>query len=83
MRLEARTVATPSLDVVKMEDRKRPSGPDDSAPPAKRQAVTVNGTRSHQDADPMPWKEDIEVRPYPLPPPFALLDHVANDVHLW
>ncbi|KAH6622430.1 BRE1 E3 ubiquitin ligase-domain-containing protein, partial [Boeremia exigua] len=61
MRLEARTVAPPSLDKVKMEDRKRPSGHDD-APPAKRQAVTVNGARSHPDAD-MPWKDDIEVRP--------------------
>ncbi|KAF2262084.1 E3 ubiquitin-protein ligase-like protein bre1 [Lojkania enalia] len=59
MRLEARTVATPSLDVVKMEDRKRPGGPDDSAPPAKRQAVTVNGAKPHQDAD-LPFKDDIE-----------------------
>ncbi|KAF2637649.1 BRE1-domain-containing protein [Massarina eburnea CBS 473.64] len=42
-----------------MEDRKRPGGPDDSAPPAKRQAVTVNGTRSHPDAD-LPSKDDIE-----------------------
>ncbi|KAF2181629.1 E3 ubiquitin-protein ligase-like protein bre1 [Zopfia rhizophila CBS 207.26] len=42
-----------------MEDRKRPGGPDDSAPPAKRQAVTVNGAKSHQDAD-LPWKDDIE-----------------------
>ncbi|UPX12644.1 RING-type E3 ubiquitin transferase [Ascochyta rabiei] len=59
MRLEARTVAPPSLDPVKMEDRKRPSAHDDAAPPAKRQAVTVNGARSHPDAD-MPWKDDIE-----------------------
>ncbi|KAH9872876.1 hypothetical protein J1614_005270 [Plenodomus biglobosus] len=58
MRLEARTVAPPSLDAVKMEDRKRPIA-DDSAPPAKRQAVTVNGARSHPDAD-LPWKDDIE-----------------------
>lgn len=58
MRLEARTVAPPSLDAVKMEDRKRPIT-DDSAPPAKRQAVTVNGARSHPDAD-LPWKDDIE-----------------------
>ncbi|KAH3952904.1 E3 ubiquitin protein ligase [Parastagonospora nodorum] len=58
MRLETRTVAAPSLDAVKMEDRKRPSA-DDSAPPAKRQAVTVNGARSHPDAD-LPWKDDIE-----------------------
>jgi E3 ubiquitin-protein ligase BRE1 len=61
MRLEARTVAAPSLDAVKMEDRKRPIA-DDSAPPAKRQALTVNGARSHPDAD-LPWKDDIEVRP--------------------
>ncbi|KAF2679003.1 BRE1-domain-containing protein [Lentithecium fluviatile CBS 122367] len=59
MSLQARTVAPPSLDTVKMEDRKRPGGPDDSAPPAKRQAVVVNGTRPHADAD-LPWKEDIE-----------------------
>ncbi|KAL6706702.1 E3 ubiquitin-protein ligase bre1 [Coniothyrium glycines] len=58
MRLEARTVAPPSLDAVKMEDRKRPIT-DDSAPPAKRQAVTVNGARAHPDAD-LPWKDDIE-----------------------
>lgn len=62
MRFEARAVAPPSLDAVKMEDRKRPSGPDDSAPPAKRQAVTVNGAKPHPDAD-LPWKEDLEVRP--------------------
>ncbi|KAF7671402.1 e3 ubiquitin-protein ligase bre1 [Alternaria burnsii] len=52
-----------------MEDRKRPIA-DDQAPPAKRQAVTVNGARSHPDAD-LPWKDDIEVRP-PItyrPPP--------------
>jgi E3 ubiquitin-protein ligase BRE1 len=60
MRLETRTVAAPSLDAVKMEDRKRPSA-DDSAPPAKRQALTVNGARSHPDTD-LPWKDDIEVR---------------------
>lgn len=64
MRLEARTVTAPSLDVVKMEERKRPAAldRDDSAPPAKRQAVTVNGAKSHPDAD-LPWKDDIEVRP--------------------
>ncbi|KAF2798572.1 BRE1-domain-containing protein [Melanomma pulvis-pyrius CBS 109.77] len=59
MRLAARTVVTPSLDIVKMEERKRPGGPDDAAPPAKRQAVSVNGARSHPDAD-LPWKDDIE-----------------------
>jgi len=63
MRLEARTVSVPSLDLVKMEERKRPSGADDSAPPAKRQAVAVNGAKLHQD-DP-PWKDDLEVGPPP------------------
>lgn len=58
MRLEARSIATPSLDGIKMEDRKRPIA-DDAAPPPKRQAVAVNGTRSHPDAD-MPWKDDLE-----------------------
>ena len=66
MRLEARLVAAPSLDAVKMEDRKRPIA-DDAAPPAKRQALAVNGARSHPDAD-APWKEDIEVRPPSLSP---------------
>ncbi|KAJ4337572.1 E3 ubiquitin-protein ligase bre1 [Didymella glomerata] len=80
MRLEARTVAPPSLGHVKMEDRKRPSGHDNPAPPAKRQAVTVNGARSHPDAD-MPWKDDIEVRPpirpntLPRQPEHTLIPH--------
>ncbi|KAF2205177.1 BRE1-domain-containing protein [Delitschia confertaspora ATCC 74209] len=60
MRLEARTVTVPALDSVKMEDRKRPAGPDDSAPPSKRQAVPVNGAKSHQDTD-LPWKDDLEL----------------------
>jgi E3 ubiquitin-protein ligase BRE1 len=49
-----------------MEDRKRPAmGDDEAAPPAKRQAVTVNGARPHADAD-LPWKDfNIEVRPLP------------------
>ncbi|KAF9733570.1 BRE1 E3 ubiquitin ligase [Paraphaeosphaeria minitans] len=59
MRLEARTVVPPSLDTVKMEDRKRPSASEDTAPPAKRQAIAMNGVRPHPDAD-MPWKDDIE-----------------------
>lgn len=66
MRLAARPGAPPSLDAVKMEDRKRPIA-DDAAPPAKRQAVAVNGARSHPDTD-LPWKDDIEVRPPPPPP---------------
>ncbi|RAR01930.1 e3 ubiquitin-protein ligase bre1 [Stemphylium lycopersici] len=61
-----------------MEDRKRPIN-EDSAPPAKRQAVTVNGARSHPDAD-LPWKDDLEVRPpittrpRPRPPAHSLAD---------
>ncbi|KAF2273864.1 E3 ubiquitin-protein ligase-like protein bre1 [Westerdykella ornata] len=58
MRLAARTVLTPSLDAVKMDDRKRPAGQDDTAPPPKRQALSVNGAKSHQDD--VPWKDDIE-----------------------
>ncbi|KAI2487122.1 E3 ubiquitin-protein ligase bre1 [Pyrenophora tritici-repentis] len=53
-----------------MEDRKRPIT-DDAAPPAKRQALTANGARTHPEAD-TPWKDDIEVRPpitNRLPPP--------------
>ena len=46
-----------------MEDRKRPILDDDSkaAPPTKKQALSVNGARTHPDAD-MPWKDEIEVR---------------------
>lgn len=77
MRLAARTVVTPSLDVVKMEERKRPGGSDESAPPAKRQAVTVNGARSHPDAD-LPFKDDIEVRPpYLHPSSLAVHEHLS------
>jgi len=48
--------------LVKMEDRKRPASYDynDSAPPLKKQATSINGgSKSHSDAD-MPWKDDIE-----------------------
>ncbi|KAF2004541.1 BRE1-domain-containing protein [Amniculicola lignicola CBS 123094] len=75
-RLEARIITTPSLDVVKMEERKRPGGLDDNAPPAKRQAVAVNGSRSHQDAD-LPWKDDIESAAHNnVAPPLSL--HLAQ-----
>lgn len=48
--------------LVNMEDRKRPAADNnDSAPPLKKQATTVNGgTKPHPDAD-MPWKDDLEV----------------------
>ncbi|EEH16818.2 E3 ubiquitin-protein ligase bre1 [Paracoccidioides brasiliensis Pb03] len=48
--------------VVKMEDRKRPAayGPNDSSPPLKKQATSLNGaTKPHPDTD-MPWKDDLE-----------------------
>ncbi|KAJ5734754.1 hypothetical protein N7533_013157 [Penicillium manginii] len=47
--------------LVKMEDRKRPAADsNDSAPPLKKQATTVNGgSKPHPDAD-MPWKDDLE-----------------------
>ncbi|OOQ82094.1 E3 ubiquitin-protein ligase bre1 [Penicillium brasilianum] len=44
-----------------MEDRKRPAAENnESAPPLKKQATTVNGgSKPHPDAD-MPWKDDLE-----------------------
>ncbi|KAL2815942.1 BRE1 E3 ubiquitin ligase-domain-containing protein [Aspergillus granulosus] len=45
-----------------MEDRKRAATYDnnDSAPPLKKQATSVNGgSKPHPDAD-MPWKDDLE-----------------------
>ncbi len=47
----------------KMEERKRPAAndSDNTGPPLKRQATTLNGAgRSHPDAD-MPWQDDLEV----------------------
>ena len=47
----------------KMEERKRPAAndSDNTGPPLKRQATTINGAgRSHPDAD-MPWQDDLEV----------------------
>lgn len=64
MRLvEARPVPLLSPGLVKMEERKRPASyeHDDSAPPLKKQATTVNGgSKSHPDTD-MPWKDELEV----------------------
>lgn len=53
--------------LVKMEDRKRPAADNnDSAPPLKKQATTVNGgSKPHPDAD-MPWKDDLEVGRVPI-----------------
>lgn len=55
-------VSLSSSDSLKMEERKRPASNDhdSSAPPLKKQATSVNGTRAHPDAD-MPWKDDLEV----------------------
>ena len=60
---QARAVSFSTSDPVKMEERKRPASHDhdNSEPPLKRQATTVNGTsKGHADAD-MPWKDDLEV----------------------
>ncbi|KAL5047808.1 hypothetical protein BDW71DRAFT_35619 [Aspergillus fruticulosus] len=58
---EASPVAPPESGFVKMEDRKRAATHDnDSAPPLKKQATSVNGgNKPHPDAD-MPWKDDLE-----------------------
>ena len=51
----------------KMEDRKRPAAENnESAPPLKKQATTVNGgSKPHPDAD-MPWRDDLEVCHRPM-----------------
>ncbi|KAJ9401537.1 hypothetical protein DTO282F9_1734 [Paecilomyces variotii] len=60
--VEASLVA-PSESGLKMEDRKRPAAYDhnnDSAPPSKKQATSLNGGgKPHPDTD-MPWKDDLE-----------------------
>ena len=56
-------VAPPESGFVKMEARKRAATYDnnESAPPLKKQATSVNGgNKPHPDAD-MPWKDDLEV----------------------
>lgn len=63
--VEASPVAHSESGLVKMEDRKRPAAYDrnDSAPPLKKQATSMNGgSKPHPDAD-MPWKDDLEVSP--------------------
>ncbi|EDN04578.1 E3 ubiquitin-protein ligase bre1 [Histoplasma capsulatum] len=48
--------------VVRMEDRKRPAAydPNESTPPLKKQATSLNGgAKPHPDSD-MPWKDDLE-----------------------
>ena len=61
--IEAASVASSEPGLVKMEDRKRTaSDRNDSAPPLKKQATSVNGSsKPHPDTD-MPWKDDLEVR---------------------
>lgn len=55
-------VTSSESGLVKMDDRKRPAADsNDSAPPLKKQATSVNGSsKPHPDAD-MPWKDDLEV----------------------
>ncbi|OJJ43758.1 hypothetical protein ASPZODRAFT_863482 [Penicilliopsis zonata CBS 506.65] len=59
---KASPVASSESILVKMEDRKRAAvyDPNDSVPPSKKQATSVNGSaKPHPDAD-MPWKDDLE-----------------------
>ena len=62
--VEASTVPlTESGLVIKMEDRKRPAAydPNESTPPLKKQATSLNGGgKTHPDTD-MPWRDDLEV----------------------
>lgn len=61
--IEASPVSLSESGLVKMEDRKRPAAYDhnDSAPPLKKQATSLNGGgKPHPDTD-MPWKDDLEV----------------------
>jgi hypothetical protein len=55
-------VVSSESGLLNMDDRKRPAtDSNDSAPPLKKQATTVNGgSKPHPDAD-MPWKDDLEV----------------------
>ncbi|KAK2764876.1 E3 ubiquitin-protein ligase bre1 [Arachnomyces sp. PD_36] len=60
--IEASPVSLPESGLVKMEDRKRPAAYDhnDSAPPLKKQATSLNGSgKPHPDTD-MPWRDDLE-----------------------
>ncbi|KAK2811784.1 E3 ubiquitin-protein ligase bre1 [Emmonsiellopsis sp. PD_5] len=61
--VEASTVPLAESGLVaKMEDRKRPAAydPNDSTPPLKKQATSLNGGgKPHPDTD-MPWKDDLE-----------------------
>lgn len=56
------SIAIPLLDIVKMDDRKRPASDEfnHATPPLKRQAVSMNGSSSHADSD-LPWKDDLDV----------------------
>ena len=78
-----------------MEERKRPASydNDNSEPPLKRQATSVNGgSKGHIDAD-MPWKDDLEVsepcifdatlpRPKELCPPQDLTTSITRTAHI-
>ena len=65
----------PSIETIKMEDRKRPALDDDGrlAPPAKRQVINGTSGTAHPDAD-MPWKDDVEVS---CDPADTLVSYVA------
>jgi len=61
--IEALPLSLSQSSLVKMDERKRshPYDQNESAPPLKKQATSVNGaSKSHPDHD-MPWKDDLEV----------------------
>ena len=78
------TASLPSPVLIKMEERKRPAGDDESAPPLKRQATSVNGaSKPHIDAD-MLYQDDLEVSlartSFLILPAFALEDPIFSQV---
>ena len=78
------TASLPSPTLIKMEERKRPAGDDESAPPLKRQATSVNGTsKPHIDAD-MLYQDDLEVSLvhalFLIPQTLALEDPIFSQV---
>lgn len=78
------TASFPSPTLIKMEERKRPAGDDESAPPLKRQATSVNGaSKPHIDAD-MLYQDDLEVRLARtlslIPQAFALEDPIFSQI---
>lgn len=70
-----------SSGLIKMEERKRPVSHDhnDSGPPTKKQAISMNGTsKSHVDVD-MPWQDDLEASPPITHASSCCVSHPSSD----